>query len=178
MRNNFRIKFDAIEKSRRDLYGRLDHLNENEIIFKLAPNKWSITQIIFHLVKSEQLTFIGFSRNVEKRENLKNSGIAGYARYIALSIALKSHFKFKAPALVSNMPEKYDIQELKNKWNTIRSNFGKTLEEFPETLENKEIFKHPIAGWLNAGQMLDFLNDHFDHHNRQIQNLIDIQRQN
>ncbi len=178
MKKDLHIKFEELEKSRIALFNQLDSLSEQEINFKNDPSKWSVVQIIFHLVKSEQLTVIAFSRNLEKTEKLRNSGIMGFFRHISLSIALKSSFRFKAPRMLSNMPDKYDIQELKNKWNTIRNNFSEALEKLPEPIVNKATFKHPLAGWLNSNQMLDFLNNHFDHHKRQIQNLIEVQKQN
>jgi len=178
MKKDLYIKFEELEKSRVALFKQLDGLNDKEINFKNDPAKWSVVQIIFHLVKSEQLTVIAFNRNLEKTQKLKNSGIMGFFRHISLSIALKSSLKFKAPRMLSNMPDKYDIQELKNKWDTIRNNFSEVLEKLPESIGNKATFKHPLAGWLNSNQMLDFLKNHFDHHNRQIQNLMEVQKQN
>jgi hypothetical protein len=176
MKQDLSIKFEELEKSRIALFKKLDGLSKKEINFKKDPSKWSVTQIIFHLVKSEQLTCIAFRKNLEKTEKLNNSGILGFFRHVSLSLALKSSFKFKAPRMLTNMPDEYDIQELKNKWNTIRNNFGEALEKLPESIGNKATFKHPLAGWLNSNQMLDFLKNHFDHHYRQIQNLIEVQK--
>ena len=98
-----------------------------------------------------------------------------FSRSMALGLALKSPFKFKAPPMLTNMPEKYDIKELKAKWDTIRKNFSVTLENFPGELLNKAVFEHPKVGWLNISQTLDFLQDHFDHHKKQVLKLEELQ---
>ena len=77
MKKDLHVKFEELEKSRIALFNQLDSLSEQEINFKNDPSKWSVVQIIFHLVKSEQLTVIAFSRNLEKTEKLKNSGNNG-----------------------------------------------------------------------------------------------------
>lgn len=177
MQNSFivkpiKLKFDKLEKSRKDFFSELENQDESALTFKIDKNKWSSIQICFHLVKSEQLTLLALNKNFEKRENLKNCGATGFFRYSALFLALKSGLKFKAPALLGNMPESYDFSELKKKWETIRISMEKYLNNFPEDLIKKEIFKHPIAGWLNLNQTLGFLQDHFDHHKVQVTKLL------
>lgn len=168
-----KLKIDKLEKSRKDLFSELENQDESALIFKIDKNKWSSIQICFHLVKSEQLTLIALNKNFDKRENLKNCGAAGFFRSSALSLALKSGIKFKAPALLSNMPESYDFSELKKKWESIRISLEKYINNFPEELLNKAIFKHPIAGWLNLNQTVNFLQDHFDHHKAQVTKLLE-----
>ena len=54
------------------------------------------------------------------------------------------------------------------KWGTIRSSLKEYIDKFPKEYLDKEIFKHPIAGWLNLLQTINFLQNHFDHHKLQI----------
>jgi hypothetical protein len=167
-------KFDNLEKSRKDLTAYLQTVDKNGLTFKINQNKWSTIQICFHVVKSEQLTILSLYKNLELKDQLRDSGITTSIRNISLSLVLKSNFKVKAPAIVANMPEDYDLTELMKKWETIRISLKNFLDNFPEQYLNKEIFKHPYAGWLNLFQALKFLQNHFDHHEAKVIKLIEV----
>jgi len=167
--------FIKLENKRINLFKTINQLDENIIYCKTSPDKWSIFQIIFHLVKSEQLTLLGLKKSLADAKKLTNAGIKSRLRYFVLRSALISRFKFKAPPIVASIPEKYDMKELELKWDKIRKDINKFIETFPPDLEGKNIFKHPLAGWLNINQTINFLHDHYDHHNRQIKTLLQLQ---
>jgi hypothetical protein len=167
-------KFDNLEKSRKDLTAYLQAVDRNGLTFKTTENKWSTIQICFHVIKSEQLTMLSLNKNLQLKDNLMKSGIITLIRDASLTFVLKSNFKVKAPAIVANMPEYYDLTELMKKWETIRISLKDFLDNFPEQYLNKEIFKHPYAGWLNLFQAFNFLQNHFDHHEAQVIKLIEV----
>jgi DinB superfamily len=166
-------KFNNLEKSRTNLTAYLQAVDKNCLTFKINESKWSAIQICFHVIKSEQVTILSLNKNLQLKDNLKNSSVITLIRGASLSFVLKSNFKVKAPAIVANMPEDYDLTELMKKWETIRISLKDFLDNFPEQYLNKEIFKHPYAGWLNLFQTLKFLQNHFNHHRIQIINLIE-----
>ena len=166
-------KFDNLEKSRKDLTTYLQGADKNGLTFKVNENKWSTIQICFHLIKSEQLTTLSLNKNLQLRENLKKSGLISLIMDASLSLVLKSKIKFKAPAIIAKMPDNYDFDELMKKWNTIRASLKNYVDNFPEDCLRKVIYRHPIAGWLNLSQTLNFLQNHFDHHKPQIIKLIE-----
>ena len=59
------------------------------------------------------------------------------------------------------MPEEYDFAELMKKWGTIRSSLKEYIDKFPKEYLDKEIFKHPIAGWINLSQTTQFFTKPF-----------------
>ena len=157
-----------LESSRLNLISFLDDQDKKALTFKVDKDKWSPLQICFHVIKSEQLTFLTLNKNLQLKDNLKKSGFADIIRDASLSFILKSKIKIKAPALVAKPPENYDLPELIKKWETIRTSIKNYLEVFPEKYLKREIFNHPIVGWLNLAQTLNFLQNHLDHHVRQI----------
>ena len=50
--------------------------------------------------------------------------------------------------------------------------FQKILNDLPESLEDKFIFKHPILGLFNIHQTLNFSKEHLLHHERQLDALL------
>lgn len=172
MSNKNALKLNKLENSRINLFNELDGLQPEVLTYKSNGEKWSISQVIYHLVKSEQLTSIAITKTLSQKNKLVNAGISSTISSIVLNAALKTRLKFKAPPITTNMPDIIDFQELKKKWETIRNNYKQHVENYPVDYSNKKIFKHPRAGWLTMEQTLDFLQNHFDHHKAQIKNLI------
>ena len=166
-------KFDNLEKSRNDLITYLQGVDKNSLTFKINENKWSTIQICLHVIKAEQLTTLSLNKNLQLKNNLKKSGFTSLIMDALLSFALKSKIKFKAPAIVAKIPDNKDFNELIKKWNAIRVSLKNYVDNFPEDYLRKVIYQHPVAGWLNLSQTLNFLQNHFDHHTPQIIKLIE-----
>lgn len=163
-------QYQLLEDKRKTLYDLLEKLDETQLNYRPTEDKWSITQIVFHLVKSEQLSVISINKEIRNTENRK-AGISALVRSSLLKFALMSPLKFKAPAIMGNIPKEYDINELKTKWIKVRNKLNTALGEIDTELGKKNLFTHPYAGKLNIYQTMDFLVEHFNHHYRQIAKL-------
>jgi DinB superfamily len=60
------------------------------------------------------------------------------------------------------------IGQLDKKWSQVRHDIFELLNKLPDEDYKKEIWKHAIAGKMNAYQMLSFFNIHFNRHRKQI----------
>jgi DinB superfamily len=169
-------KYELLEKEREELFSILKKMNHDHLNLKPASNKWSVTQIVFHLVKAEHLSLISAEGILKKREKLTTAGFGAKIRSSILNISLKSPLKFKAPQIMKKVPDTYDIEQLKKKWITLRLELKKLIDEFDDKNLDKNIFRHPYAGWLNFLQTLDFLHEHFNHHLRQIEKINNLIR--
>jgi hypothetical protein len=160
-------KYLILEDKRKKLYEMLETLDDEQLNFRPAEDKWSITQIVFHLVKAEQLSVISINKEIRNAGRGK-AGVSAFVRSSLLKYALMSPLKFKAPAIMGNIPQEYDINELKTKWLTVRNKLHTALGEVDKELCKQYLFVHPYAGRLNIYQTMDFLVQHFNHHNRQM----------
>ncbi len=115
-------KLEILENKRKNLYKSLENLSIEQLNYNPKPEKWSILQIIFHLVKTEQVVLISFQNGLKKGSNAKIAGLNSKFRSLLLNLALKSTIRFKAPKLLQKVPETYDFDELSNKWIKIRKN--------------------------------------------------------
>ena len=165
-------KYLLLEEKRKKLYELLETLDEKQLNFRPAEDKWSITQIVFHLVKAEQLSVISINKEI-RNTNSRRAGVSSFVRSSLLKYALMSPLKFKAPAIMGNIPKEYDINELKTKWITVRKKLHTALGDVDTELGKRYLFTHPYAGKMNIYQTMDFLVQHFNHHNRQIKALAD-----
>lgn len=176
MNKDLELKYLQLERSRQELFVDLSDSGEEVLTFKIKQEKWSITQVLFHVLKAEIISVLYLKKQLKNETELKKAGAAASARSMLLNTALKSDFKFKAPSIVANPPENYNIKELTNRWNKTRNDLKEILENFPEELYGKLVFKHMFAGQFNIFQTLDFFQNHFDHHKKQIHNLLKAQR--
>jgi hypothetical protein len=160
-----------LEIEKEKLFGRILYSDKSLLYLQKSKATWSIIQIIQHLIKSEQLTIVYIKRAISRNE-LTKSGILSRFRGIVLVTALKSNLKFKAPSNVSNIPNSGEVMELKLKWDRIRKDLIKIVEESNEETLNKDVFNHPSAGKMNLEYTLKFMKAHIKHHNKQIEMIL------
>ena len=170
MNPSLESRYLKLEESRNRLIAELEGLDEELLNRPTATGKWSINQIVAHLIQVEQLTNSYIQRKVQE-EKLESVSLAHVLRSLMLRIALHSGMKFKAPAAVAKVPAYAHLNSLRIQWDAARYQLEDTLTELPQQQLDKCVFRHPYAGMLTISQTLDFLQDHFTHHARQIARL-------
>lgn len=162
--------YDKLQRDLKDLYDELKDHPDIVLNKKLSDTRWSVLQIMHHLLLSEMGALKYVKKKLSHDPELKKASMMTGFRLLALKMSLRAPFKFKAPAIVgdSHLPEKSTFWEIVKKWNTHRAELKEFLEELPEDLLKKEIFKHPVAGRQTIKGMLQFYEDHFIRHRRQI----------
>jgi hypothetical protein len=81
-------------------------------------------------------------------------------------------FKYKAPKVLGDMPASVDYPEIVIKWNDTRKKLKELITQLPEDMLSKNIFKQPAAGRLNIYQMIDFMQAHFNRHQKQVNSIL------
>jgi uncharacterized damage-inducible protein DinB len=178
MHQYFQEYFNNLTKDKNYLIESSTKLAEDELNTSHAEGKWSIGQILFHVIKVERITLISLQKYIKELENLEEATTKNVLSSQLLKRAMQSDRKFKAPDIVANVPERVTLSELSDKWNQIRNKLNLILDDFPQSAENKLVFDHPYAGKLNIIQTLDFLVEHLRHHLRQIENIIKNHKDN
>lgn len=171
MNPKLEIKYLSLETSRNRLLDELEGLDDELLNTPPAAEKWSINQIVYHLVEVEKVTTGYISNKLQKEDSLASSGFSNNLKSLLLKLALRSGRKFKAPAVVAEVPESIRLHKLRQQWDTTRYKLEDVLNEVPAHLMDKCLFKHPYVGPLSITQTLSFLQDHFNHHERQIQQI-------
>lgn len=160
--------FNALEASRKKLLDDLKKLDQPSLQFKPDPNQWSVSQVLNHLQFSERASIAYAAKKMQGGKAVKKTGIAATIRAEALSLFLRSGYKWKAPAVLAAASENLPFDEVLQRWDETRRQMKYFLENLPDDLISREIYKHPRAGRLNAMQMMQFFGDHFNHHLPQI----------
>ena len=101
--------------------------------------------------------------------NLKKTGMKEWLKTLLLKVAFISPLKFNAPVKVlGKMPDNVDYTDIVAQWDETRKKLHHLLESLPGDILVKNVFKQPAAGQLNIYQMLDFMQAHFNRHEKQI----------
>ncbi len=169
---------DLLNKYRRykklvvQLLNQYSQLRVDQQLFKVDENSWSIAHVYQHLLQVEQMCHKTISARVESGV-YHNSEIRNTWRYFLLTAALKSPRNFKVPKSAPPAIHVLEVDEstIVRDWNSIYTEFETFLSNFPAKLENKLVYKHPIAGPLKISHAIGFLSAHLKHHLRQIQKI-------
>jgi hypothetical protein len=160
--------FERLEKQRINLLLQLETYPNEKLNLPAANNKWSVNQIIEHLILAEEISIKSIQAKVLTAKHFEPTGLPTAVRKLLLRIFLRSPLKFSAPALVSNPHSTAEIADLKTKWDTIRIQLKELLEWLPEHVLTKCIYKHPVAGKMSIYGGLDFMYEHVRRHRLQI----------
>ena len=171
-------KYDTLQFDRANILNYIKDLNNDTLHIKPGKDKWSLAQILFHIIKGEQYAFISLSNSLKPGAKLKNLGLSASVKFFILKSALKTKIKFKAPPIARKVPESVNVNELLSKWNEIRTGINEVCLNITEDKLNKGVFKHPYIGLINLNQTLDFLVFHLKHHLEQIERISISLKQN
>lgn len=162
--------FDRMEKSRLRILQLTSGLSEPQAHAKPGPVEWSVVQVLEHIVVIDLNVLRVVQKEIAK-SGLRPAGLKAGFRLLMLKLALRYRKKIKAPAVLPEPAGDRSLEEWQREWEKSRQQWRQLLDNVPETLPGKELFKHPLAGYLTLGQTLDFITEHTNHHVPQVQRL-------
>ena len=166
--------FNALETERMKIEKQFSTISDERWNFSPQPGKWSIAQILTHLVTSEQLS-LGYMK--KKTQGIDQAGESGLWESVKLIILIISQrlpmLKFKAPrVVVDKTPPALNKQALFAAWEKSRNELSNFLQGISAEHVRKLLFKHPVAGRMDARQALVFFREHIRHHRPQLMRLL------
>ncbi|MFO7448125.1 MAG: DinB family protein [Ignavibacteriaceae bacterium] len=168
MNRKLQSLYDSIETERLDITEQVKKLPDKELNRKPAEGKWSVLQIIFHLVKTEKIAVISIQKGIQKKEKHAAWTLRSLINNALLNIILKTPVKIKAPPIVAKVPDTYNLNELLVQWEKSGKALKETAEEFTPELMEINVFPHSYLGDMNITKTFKFILEHLKHHKRQI----------
>ncbi|MFI5134331.1 MAG: DinB family protein [Chitinophagales bacterium] len=170
-KSRLNFQFEKLEATRRQLVQQLSTLDDSVLHYRPANKKWSIVQIIFHLNSSESNSVKYISKKSQGGTSVPKSTVFSSVRSFMLTGALQ-YFKWKKPAVLPDPPDKLNTKEVMKSWEETRMQLKQLLEKLPDDMLGRNIFRHPATGRMNMSHALTFMQEHFDHHLKQIEERI------
>ena len=166
--------YKELELQRNEILNRVKDLSIEKFNRTPSPQKWSISQILTHILIAERLSILYMKKKALGIDQLKDSGPWQSIILALLKISQRiPALKFKAPRIVvDNTPPALAFTELTARWEEQRADLKRFLETIEEKNIKKVIYKHPIAGRLDAHQAMVFFREHINHHWPQLKRLL------
>lgn len=164
--------FSELEVSRRSLLDEMAQLPIEKLNHS-QPGRWSINQIIAHLIAGEKLSVTYLQKKILAINEVDNTGIFEEIKMIGLIISQRLPLKFRAPrVVVENTTQTSDLSLLVKEWDSVREELRQLLEKVKDDQINRRIYKHVRAGKLNTQHALIFFREHIIHHYPQLKRLM------
>jgi hypothetical protein len=112
-------------------------------------------------------------KKIQGIDNAGDTGIWEEVKMVLLVVSQRLPLKFKAPQMVVQQTiQVATLQQVAEEWDQVRYELKQLLEKIPPPHRKRKIYKHVVAGKLNAQQALRFFHEHFIHHLPQINRLL------
>lgn len=89
-----------------------------------------------------------------------------------LKLELALPIKFKAPKVAEVKEEYPDFETTMEEWHSIRVELKQLLMSADVEIFSKSIYKHPRARYLTLKQTIAFMEDHIEHHLKQVNQIM------
>jgi len=155
-----------------DLLAHLQGHDRTALNRPRADGGWSALQVLHHVIAAEAGTLGYVSRKMRGGTSLPRAGLVSRLRLLALQMANASPLRFRAPGITADVPTEIDPDELLRGWDEARTEWRRLLEDFPEELLGRMVFRHGWVGLMGLSDTLGFLQSHLDHHARQVERLL------
>ncbi|MCW5907649.1 MAG: DinB family protein [Chitinophagales bacterium] len=174
MNQRIEKQFRLLETERTQLFQELRKYSDELINKKPAPEKWSVAEVIAHLITAEEMSLKYLQKktldtSLAKPESLKNK-----FRWLLVNIVFTFNIKFKAPEIVEPRTGYQTLAELETKWSEVRQGIYEILDKLNDNEVNSTLWKHAIAGKMNIFHMVEFFSVHFGRHRLQIERTLKI----
>lgn len=171
-RMRLNLKLHKINQQRRALIDRLQELPDDLLSTRPLPDKWSIIEILEHLVLSERDVFQGLPKPADAiSQQRKPSDRVAY--WIVL-MALGLRIPVKAPSPKAIPTGRTSFAKLRRQWDCNYEWLESYVKELPGDNFNDAVFSHPIAGQLTLEQAIRMGQIHLALHMSQIEKRLQI----
>ncbi len=159
---------ETLTNLKAELIGLTEGVDSGRLTREPAPGKWSANQILSHLQSAEARSVRYLEKKVQGGTGLPRAGLAAKIKLALLTAFLRTRLKAKAPPEAGGVAEAPALADVLAAWETTRAELETFVAGFPEELEDRTVYRHPVAGALTLKQALTFMIEHKKHHLPQI----------
>ena len=176
MLSHIQEEYDRLRKKREDLFQRLNPLTSDVLSFKAGPDKWSIVEVVEHLVIAEESLIEQLSAEAHTPPlDIESRSAEKYQTVIKV---MERDIEVDVPHESLEPNGRMTLDELFNQWNDIRKKLHELLAGIKAEDKDDLVFRHPYAGPLDISETLHFFDVHYDNHMRQIDRILTQIREN
>jgi hypothetical protein len=169
MLSDIQETFAGLEEKFGKLLQHLNTLTAEVLYFKAGPEKWSIAEVIEHLVMAEedmlaQLTGAASAVSLDPQDrSAKNY-------HIVIKVMTRD-IPVDVPVESMEPHGQFSLEELLERWDAIHRKTGAYIDAINSEDAGDLVYRHPFAGPLDMAETLCFIDVHFDNHMRHIEKI-------
>lgn len=164
---------NKLEADNEKIFALISSLDEHQLNYTPNEGKWSVNNILVHLLIAERLSLAYMAKKSLGIDTLQNSGWREFLKSNLLTLSQRVPLKYKAPKVVKEQTlQVLTKAEIINQFTEQLQSLRSFLNTIHEKDIRKKIFKHPRVGMLNAVQGVHFFLEHRRHHDPQIRTLL------
>ena len=170
MLSDIRETFDNLEIKYGKLLQQLDSQTNDVLYFKAGADKWSIVEVIEHLVVAEENMQEQLS-GATAAPTLDPQDRSAKNYHIVIKVMTKD-IPVDVPDESLEPHGQFSLEELLGRWDDTRKKTRTYIDEINSEKAADLVYRHPFAGPLNMAETLRFIDVHFDNHMRHIDRII------
>jgi len=163
-------KFDNLTIKREALWRKLGSLSSDALNFKADPDKWSVVEVVEHLVIVDQDLLNQISTEDPNRP------LDGQSRspenFRTVIKVMERDIPVDVPDERAEPHGRFSLAELLSRWTDIQQKLHERLAEISSENKDQLGYRHPCAGPLTITETLHFVEAHFDNHMRHIDRIL------
>ena len=168
MISNIHEIFESLTFKRNELLKNIGSLSNDQLYFKAGPDKWSVVEVVEHLVIVEDDLLKQISTPIPTFDSESRSP----EKYKRVLKVMERDIKVDVPHESMEPRGRLTLEELVSQWDGIREKLQEFLVGVNSENKDNLIYRHPFAGPLNISETLHFVDVHFDNHLRHIDRII------
>jgi len=166
--------FNNLDQDRIALDQQLRKLDNAALNRTPGPNKWSALQSLRHLIMAEESSLGYMRKKLQDPNRSKKSTLSTRFRAALLIGWFKLGMKAKAPPAFATIDSNQDRDTVLADYGRIRQELANLLDQVPDAVMDRELFRHPLAGRMDLASALTFYRSHFHHHHKQIVEMLNL----
>lgn len=154
---------------RQRLMDEVQTLSAERLVAKRVPGKWSVIEIVEHLVRADRDVLQGLPNPADLVDRPR--GMKDRVRYPIVMFVLACHIPAKVPSPRMMPQGDARLPDLRRQWEEMHRWLRSYAEGLDQHSLTRAVFAHPIAGPLTLEQALHMGGLHLATHCRQIRKL-------
>lgn len=165
-------RLEAVDRRRVALLDELQATDPALLVARPKPDKWSIREVVEHLVLTERYVLRGMPDPAELRASRR--AVLNRLMYRIVTLLLRFGPPVPAPSKAMLPTGERSLAQLRDMWDDNHRWIRSYIRGLDPRGVRRAVFRHPITGPLDARHALRLLEVHTARHIRQIRRLQEV----
>ena len=167
-------RMKTFDRARWGLLDELGALEPAKLVARPMPGKWSILEIVEHLVLAERTVLQGLPEAAELKE--REPRLKHQLRYLLVLLVLKARIPVKVPTPAMAPSGTGDLGHWRRLWDENQAWLRSYIEDRAARSARGTALRHPVAGPISVEHGVVMSQLHLAIHTRQIRALLRLLR--